>query len=39
MSCDVNLEVKERLYDQYLGEGYSETEACEMAEKTFEEMD
>jgi hypothetical protein len=39
MSCDANLEMKLKLYEGFLEQGYSETEACEMAEKAFEEMD
>lgn len=39
MSCDRNLEVKERLYEQYLEEGHSEQAAAELAKKAFEEMD
>jgi len=38
MSCDRNLEVKERLYYQYLDEGHSHEEAVALVEKTFEEM-
>ena len=38
MSCDRNLQVKERLYDQYLDEGHSRDKAAELAQKAFEEM-
>ena len=38
MSCDRNLQVKEKLYDQYLDEGHSHEEAAELARKAFEEM-
>ena len=38
MSCDVNLEAKERLYDQYLDEGHSHEEAVELTEQAFQEM-
>ena len=39
MSCDLNLEIKVQLYEDFLAEGYSEQEAAELAEQKFQEMD
>jgi hypothetical protein len=38
LRCEFRDEVKDCMR-AYLEQGYSETEACEMAEKAFEEMD
>ena len=39
MSHDGNTRLLESLYEQFLDEGYSESEAAEKAKQAFEEMD